>query len=263
VCLPEGQKVNPLTAGPLLEQYAGLSRIDARRRAARNMGLLAEGLGLDRARDLVAALRELGVEAFALSAARVPGEMVEVPIERIDGAEDDALHIQMNARGEIRAVAWSQVVAGLCTRKRFPEREQVAVTVDRPVRRAAGLGIRWTTMESETRYMTQPVRPRPQVTLVLSGRPGQAHIVTFGEDDVRYAYLGARILPTQHRNLCLLLRDIAAHCPHGFFPQGYRAASGGAFDRVPAVVGTLEYGRYVQWAVCCAAASNLFHTDGA
>jgi hypothetical protein len=108
----------------------------------------------------------------------------------------------------------------------------------------------------------RPARPTVRVTLVFAGRPGRAHLVQFGEGDVRYAYLGPRVLPTQHLNLGVLLRDIEEHCPHAFFPAGYHAAAGGAVMRVPKVLGKLDYGHYVRWAICCAAARNLFQTGG-
>ena len=262
VCLTEERKINPLAVGPLLERFAGLGRADARHHAAHGKGLIAEGLSLDRARSLVAALRGEGIEAFALSAARVPRELQEVHIARIHGAEDDALHLEVTARGEVKAVPWSRLVAGLCTRMQFPGRERVAVEVDRPVPIAgAGMGMGWV-MDSETVHVDRAARPVLCVTLVFSGRPDTAHFVQFGEGDVRYAYLGARVLPAQHQNLCLLLRDIAEHCPHGFFPAGYQAAAGGATRRVPKVLGKLDYGHYVQWGICCAAARNLFQTGG-
>jgi len=263
VCIAEERKVNPLAVGPLIERFTGMSRADARHHAARGRGLVAEGLSLDTARNLVEALREEGIEAFALPAARVPGEVEEVRIVRVYSAEADALHLETDAEGTVKAVPWPRVVAGVCTQAQFPGRRTVEVHVDRPIPMAtAGMGAVWVP-DTEAIRVQRPARPRVRVTLVLAGRAGTARTVSFDERQVRYAYLGERIRPTQRLNLGRLLDDVIAHCPRGFFPPGFRAAATGTAVRVPRMVGKLDYGHYVQWAICCAAARDLFRTGSA
>ncbi|KPK62226.1 MAG: hypothetical protein AMK73_06465, partial [Planctomycetes bacterium SM23_32] len=66
VCVAGEQKVNPMAVGPLVAAFTGVSEAEGRRRVVRGEGLLAESLHADTAQNLLAALAEEGVDAFAV-----------------------------------------------------------------------------------------------------------------------------------------------------------------------------------------------------
>ena len=263
VCLTEECKLNPMAVGPLVEEFLGLGRGDARHHVVRCKGLVAEGLALDAARHLVEALAEEGVGAFALPLSQVPDRVEEVSVAGIYGAEADALHLDVDGQGTRKSVPWRQVVAGVCTRPEFPGRRTREVAFEGPEAVLVGMHGALYASGPNSMRVQQPAPPKLRVTLVLAGRPGEAGLLGFDEQQVRYAYLGQRVLPAQHLNFGLLLEDILTHCPHAFWPRTFRAAAGGSAVRVPKVLGKLDYDHYVRWAVCCAAARGLFPTGAA
>jgi hypothetical protein len=109
-----------------------------------------------------------------------------------------------------------------------------------------------------TVHRPRETEPEILVTLVLSGAGGKADSLVFAERQVRYAYLEERLQPSHERNFATFLGDLLKWAPDAFFPASFRAVAAGRRMQVVKVVGRLDYGNYVRWAMCCAAARGHF-----
>ncbi len=259
VCCVREEKVNVFDAGPLVEEFSGLTARDARRRVVQGKGILLEDVSLAVARTVVEGLGARGIQAFALPAAAVPAVERALSLVRVYGADERALHIQTDAQGTVESVPWAKLVAGTCVRPaslRAAGMELEAADTSVPVV-TAGLGFG---LLRRRRYRRKPRRPalEAKVVLVLRGRAGRAYLLPFAEGQVRYAYLGERMLPSQEQNLSLLLGDVLDWCGEAFFPAGFRAAARGDMASATKVLGKVEYDNYLRWTICCAVVRGLF-----
>ncbi|MCK4283346.1 MAG: hypothetical protein KAX44_03430 [Candidatus Brocadiae bacterium] len=256
VCSAREQRINPLDAGPVIAAFTGKTPLDARRQVMRGMGILAEGLRLDSAREMVEVLERKGVEAFAMPAELVPAVERKLPLVCIYGADERALHVQPDREGTVRSVPWETVAAGICTQhelagragRQHEAREKYTV---------GSIGMARIRIRS-ARPRPREERPEVQMTLALSDRAGRAYALAFTEHQVRYGYLEERLKPSGRQNLVLLLADVLKWAGRGFFPGRFRAAAEGRLAGIPKVVGKLDRNSYLRWAMCCAAARGLF-----
>lgn len=257
VCCVREQKVNPIAVGPVVREFTGQPLPDARRQIAKGKGILAEGLSLDTARSMVDTLGSKGVEAFAFPAEAVPAVEKELSAQLIYGADERALHIQVDVDGTVKSVQWEALAAGICTREQFfrggalsahtDERETIYI----PTRYGVAIEHR---IKHEPREREADLR----ITLVLQDRSGHVYVLPFDERHVRYAYLEDRLRPGLRQNLSLFLVDVLNWGGRAFFPEGFRAAAHGQFGRVTNVVGKLDSDNYLRWVLCCAAARGRF-----
>ncbi len=255
VCCVREQRINPLEAGPVVTAFTGQTTADARRQVARGMGILAEGLRLDSAREMVEVLDRKGVEAFAMPAELVPAVERELPLVCIYGADERALHVQADQVGTVRSVPWETVAAGICTQPEFAQRAgQQPGTAQEYTGSTGMVSIRI----REGRPKPRPEKPEVQMTLALSDSAGRAYALAFTEHQVRYGYLEERLKPSGRQNLVLFLADVLKWAGWGFFPGRFRAAAEGRLVAIPKVVGKLDRNNYLRWAMCCAAAQGLF-----
>jgi hypothetical protein len=260
VCLANEQKVNPLAVGSLLEAFTGLETREARRRVVTGSGLLADGVSLDTARRLVDALAAQGVDAFALPANRFPKVAGQVRIVRVQGADEEALAVQVDRDGTIKTVSWPRVAAGICLKAKFGG--EVTYEAQHHQGRAVAMPVGGVAMAAYsvpyTTYKRKTLEAELEVSLVLRDAAGRAFMMGFRESQVRFAYLGDRVHPSREQNLAELLGDILRWAPHAFFPAGFRAVASGKRMRVTQLVGSMERENYVRWTIACAAARGLF-----
>jgi len=255
VCCVREQKVNPIAVGPVVREFTGQPLPDARRQIAKGKGILAEGLSLDTARSMVDALGSKGVEAFAFPAEAVPAVEKELSAQLIYGADERALHIQVDVAGTIKSVQWEALAAGMCTREQFFRGGALSAHTDEletiyiPTRYGVAI-------EHRTKRRPREREADLRITLVLQDRSGHVYVLPFDERHVRYAYLGDRLRPSLRQNLSLLLGDVLKWAGGAFFPEGFRAAARGQFGRVTNVVGKLDSDNYLRWVLCCAAAGG-------
>ncbi len=257
VCCVREQKVNPLEVGPIVRAFTGLPLTDARRQVAKGKGILAEGISLDRARDMADALGSKGVEVFACPAEVVPAIEKELAAQLIYGADEQALHIQVDAGGTIKSVLWESLAAGMCTREQFfrggalsPQTEEVeTVYIDTQYGVAVEQRMRHEPRERDADF---------RITFILKGPAGRVYLLPVDERHVRYAYLGDRLKSGVRQNLAQFLADVLDWASGAFFPEGMRAAARGQFERVTKVVGKVDFDNYLRWTLCCAAARGLF-----
>jgi len=248
VCALQEGRVNPLLAAPLISEAAGVPLAEAKLRVVQGLGVLAEGIPAPQAHRLAELLRAARVPAFALDEARVPRVERELPMIRVYDVRDDALWVQSDAAGTVRPVPWQALAGGFCTKMRVvrggpPELEvQHRVyyagngpVVDRRVYRAA----------------RRPPEPAADCTLLVQGNSGRLYSMRFSEREARYAYLGRRQRPSAALNFSLLLADLIARCPHGFFPQSTREVAAGRRHRVARLRTKADYERYLKWVLCC------------
>jgi ribosomal protein S27E len=254
VCCAAEQKVNPLAAGAIVARHTGLSLSDARRQVVRGMGLLADGISMGVARQMVEELHAKGIEAFTVPVAWVPATVEERPMFRVYGADAEALRLQTDAHGASESVPWERLAAGLCTRAAFAELGEAELeVVEEPY--SAGGGV-----IAHHVYRRKEHQPEPaaRVTLVLAEGPAKASLLSFSERQVRYAYLEERLQPGHEQNFKLFLNDVLRWGGDAFFAASFRAAARGDRMHVTKVVGKVDYAHYVRWALCCAAARGKF-----
>jgi hypothetical protein len=253
VCCAVEAKPNPLVAGEIVARYTGLTAADARQQVVRGMGFLAERLTVGAGRSMVAELRGRGIVAFVMPAAQVPRVSGKVPLVCVYGADEAALHLQTDTRGTISAVPWDRLAAGVCTQPASAPAESMELVTEDEYIPGEGL------LTYSVRRMT---RPEPgagiQVSLVFAEQPAKVRLLTFGERQVRYAYLQERARPSHEQNLSLFLSDVLNWGGHAFFSAGFRAAARGEWARVPRAVSKSHSDNLVRWAICCAAARGLF-----
>lgn len=259
VCCAREEKLNPMKIGPLVAAFSGLGNGDARRKVVKSMGLLMDGMAMDTARGMVAALEEEGVEAFAVPAAWVP-DPEELSFVRVYGADAGALRIQTDDQGSVKSVPWQAVAAGLCVRAAFGPLKTELRAVDTysyvPV---VGVGTGVAAIPQRSfRMERRQEEPKVRVVLILRHSRRGAQALAFTEEQVRYAYLGERMKHNRAQNLVLFLNDVLNWAGHAFFPAGFRAAAEGRRARITRVLGKVDYDNYVRWTLCCAAARGLF-----
>jgi hypothetical protein len=260
VCCAREEKLNPIKIGPLVAAFSGLGNADARRKVVKSMGLLMDGMAMDTARGMVAALEEEGVEAFVVPATWVP-DPEELSFVRVYGADEGALRIQTDDEGSVKSVRWQAVVAGLCVRAAFGplKTELRAVDTYAPVI-GAGIGVAAIPQRSFRMERRQEEAKVRAVLMLRHGARG-AYALAFTEEQVRYSYLGERMKPNRAQNLALFLSDVLNWAGHAFFPAGFRAAAEGRRAHITKVLGKVDYDNYVRWTLCCAAARGLFGTS--
>jgi hypothetical protein len=255
VCCAREQKVNPIAIGPLLATFTGVDEAEGRRRVVRSGGLLAEGLQADTARNLLAALAEEGVEAFAVPTSWLP-EPHQLRMTRVYGADPEALRIQTDVQGTVKAVPWSRLAVGLCVQT---QPAVVSTTELRMEETFSPAGMGGLAPSGQLVYRARPAESlEPVVTLVLAGKGRVAYMLVFGEEQVRYAYLAERVRPGRAQNLSLLLGDLLRWGRRAFFPATFRAAAEGKPLRVRKVRTNLAMSNYLRWALCCAVSRGLF-----
>jgi hypothetical protein len=261
VCCVRERKVNPLDVGPLVESLTGLNRRDALAQVTKGMGILAEGVSPDAAEHFVRTLTERGVEAFAFPMPALPPVAKELKISRIYGADEEALHIQTDAAGTVKAMTWDRLAAGTCTQERSGGSTGTESRFERrPVMYGVGglPAVAWQSVRKTTRRQQ---KPGMLVTLMLRDESGRAYPMSFGERRVRYAYLEDRIQANSTQNLSVFLSDVLRWGRPAFFPAGFRAAARGDTHHVTRVTGRLEAENYRRWVLCCAAARGLFAAE--
>ncbi len=256
VCCVREAKINPLAAGPLVEAYCGLQKREAMMQAAQGMGILAEGIAADTAENMIEALAEEGVEAFAFPASMLPEVVRQVDIGRIYDASDDALHVQVDREGTVKSISWSRIAAGYCTQEKFGGKVVKERIDSGPTLYYARGGVGRIT--TGPRYRRRREEAGLMVTLVLRDAEGRAYTMPFNERKVRYAYLGDRAKPTSRLNLALLLGDVMQWAGHAFFPEGFRAVARGDSQQVTKITGRLAADNYRKWVLCMAAQRGLF-----
>ena len=258
VCCVREQKVNPLDVAPLVERFSGLRRVEAGLQVTRGMGVLGEGLSPDGAREMIAELGRLDVEAFAIPMASEPPVADEVKIEYIHGLDEAAVYVQEEPTGPVKAVPWANVAGGLCVMQRYGQPAEVEEIVeDRPMVVSGGSlpAMGWQRMRRMKRH---PERPTRDIMLLLRDPKGRAYPMPFVERQVRYGYLGQRLRAASSENLGLFLQDVIRWGSPAFFPEGFRAAARGEMFRVTRLLGKLARKNYIRWVLCCAAAQGLF-----
>jgi len=254
VCCSAEQKANPFAAGPIVARHTGLSLPDARRQVVKGLGLLADGISMGVARQMVEELRGKGIEAFAVPVALVPAAAEERRVLRVYGADAEALRLETDAHGSVESVPWQRLAAGLCTRAAFMEPGEAELeVVEEPFSGGGGA-------VSRTTYRRRENQPEPpaRVTLVVLEGPARASLLSFNERQVRYAYLEARLRPGHEQNFELFLSDVLKWGGQAFFSASLRAAARGDRFHVIRVVGKIDYANHVRWALCCATAGGRF-----
>jgi len=253
VCCVREQKLNPRSIGRLVSSFTGLVQRDAAMQVTHGMGILAEGLAPDTATHMVEALGEEGIEAFTLPVARVPELLEPVQYRAIFDADEEALHVQVDAEGTVRALKWDAVVAGVCTKERFGGRRKVEYGRDVAVAAAGLYGVPAPARLGRRRRVTEVEAP-VMLSLALRDNQGRLHRMTVAPRQVRYAYLGERLTANREANFARFLADVAKWATHAFFPTSYRQVAAGHWTRVVTTVGKVDYENYLRWAVCCALA---------
>jgi hypothetical protein len=253
VCCAGEEKVNPLALRPLLRSFCGLAPLEAARQVTHGMGILAERLAADTALGMVEALKSKGVEAFAVPVEKAPEPVEQVRYTMVYDADAEALHVQMDVQGTLRALGWESVVAGVCTKERFGghrtvdyERSSTSTFMNAYTGASrTGLGLRVHVDE----------QPAPLIlTLVLRDHQGRLHTMPVTPLHVRYAYLGERLLSNHDANFLQFLKDVAGWAQGAFFPPSYMQVAAGHPLALKEPVGRSEYNNYLRWAVCCAVA---------
>ncbi len=261
VCLASERKINPVEVGAIVESFAGLSRTEARMQVHQGMGILAEELSPDTAHHMLEKLRQKDIEACVVPA-EVPARLgKDLPAVRIHGADEAALHVEMDRAGTVKAAPWNTLLTGVCFLEDMGGRTSRLESRDEPTGfvgiSGMGAGVYRRRM-SGLRVTSERREPELRVALVLlRGTTGELYRLRFGEDQVRYAYLGDRMRSTRRENLGELLADVMDYAPGAFFPDGFRAAASGSLQRARQVTCRLEADNYVRWAVCAAAARGL------
>jgi hypothetical protein len=257
VCIDQEVRVNPLVAGPLIAAFTGQAERDAKTRVARGMGILADHLAVDTARNLVAALAEEGIGAFAVPAAVVPKLEPYGRARRVDRVHAEGIELAMASGGEQRVVRWQDIAAGVCTRSRMRRR----VEAESDARIVAGSVGVYGAVPAVRRISRTRVKEMPSelsLSLVLRAGEGCGHVLRFSERQVRYAYLRDRVLPASAQNLGLFLGDVMDGATGAFFPVSMRQVAAGHRERARMILGKKDLGDYEKWAACCAAIRGLF-----
>ena len=252
VCCADEKKPNPLTAGQVVARYTGLNALEARRHVAMGLGLLADGIGFERARNLVAELAATGTQAFAIPTADVPRVAGRLPFQQVHGADQQALYIQTDAQGAVAPVSWERLAAGVVTRSAGEEHVETEFVTETEYVPGAGL------LRYAVPRRSEPREAEVLVTLAVVQSKETAGLLVFDERQVRYAYLGERLQPSHEQNFRLFLGDVLRWGRGAFFSGAFRAAARGDHVHIPKVVGKAEYGNHVRWAMCCAAALGKF-----
>jgi hypothetical protein len=236
-----------------------MPRIEARMQVHQGMGILAEGVSADTGHNMIRELQEKDIEACLVpeSVAERPGR--ELPLVRVYDADPSAFHVQVDEDGSVKAVPWSSIITGVCIEEEGGGRTSRLEVRDQPgiVGARMGMGM-YRTPYSGVRLTSEARQPKLQVILVLlRGTTGELYRLSFGEEQVRYAYLGDRLQASRRLNLGLVIGDIMKFAEGAFFPASFRAAASGKSHRIRKVSCRVEAQNYVRWAVCCAAARGL------
>lgn len=256
VCVAEETKPNPVTLGPLLQSFTGVSKLEAANQVTHGMGVLADSLSPDTANNMVEALAEEGVEAFAVPRAAVPPLDRRISYNAIYGVDEDGLHVEMDSDGAIRSVGWAALVAGVCVKdpsgpkhvRYRTERGPMVPTIHGPARGRL-----------KFRKEVKNEEPPLQVVLLLQDGSGNLHVLRVTEDDVRYAYLGDRLMPSREHNFVQFMSDLL-DWSGAFFPASFRRVAGGALLRARKTAGKVRRQNYLHWAACCAVRRGLVRT---
>ncbi|MGD2174204.1 MAG: hypothetical protein PVJ27_02285 [Candidatus Brocadiaceae bacterium] len=263
VCCASEGGADVVPAAAAVAGVLDLEEREARRRVRRGMGILAGGVGPTAAQSLLGALRDRGVEAFAIPAAAAATEVgPPLPLCRVYGADEDSLHVQVDQAGTVRLVDWGAVVAGICVRANYAAREVTEY------RERAGLGRLLTYGRMGTfrgisrgRWRTKREDPEPRISLALRRPQGGMCRLVFGQRQVRYGYLGGRLQASVDENLVEFLSDLVRWASRAFLPESLREASRGRLYALPRISGRTEHENYLRWAVCCAVARNADTDD--
>lgn len=257
VCVTKEQKVNPVDAGPIVETFTRLPRIEARMQVHQGMGILAEGLSPDTGHNMVRELQEKNIGACVVPETVLERMGRELPLVRIYDLTASALHVQVDEDGAVKAVPWSSIITGVCTEEETGGRTSRLEVRDQPGMVGTRMGM-YRTHYSGVRLTSESRKPELRVTLVLLRETtGELYRLSFGEEQVRYAYLGDRLQTSRRRNLGLVMRDIIQYADGAFFPASFREAASGKRHRTRKVSCRVETQNYIRWAVCCAAARGL------
>jgi len=259
VCVTAEQKVNPIAAGPIVETFTGLPRIEARMQVHQGMGILAEGVSPDTGHNMIRELQEKDIEACVVPQSVLDRLGRELPLVQVYDADASALHVQVNQAGAVKAVPWSSIVTGVCIEEESGGRTTRLETRDQPRMMLAGMRMgMYRARHSGARLVSEARQPVMRVTLILlRGTTGELYRLSFGERQVRYAYLGSRLQASGRQNLGQVLGDVLEYAEEAFFPGSFVAAASGKMHRARKVSCRLEAQNYVRWAVCGAAARGL------
>ncbi len=257
VCVATERKLNPMALGELIAEFAGIPVTGGRQRVVRSKGLLMEGLTVEAGERLIEALAERGVEAFMVPAAWVPRPQA-LNLTRIYDADQEALHVQVDAEGAIRPLPWRLLAAGACVQSPPAAGREPQSYGEEAMMPAVAPGIGFGVIRRRRR-MTYGRRDEPEMRVMLffCGRRGGVYELAFGERQVRYPYLGERVRPTAGQNFVLVLRDVMGQGGRAFFPASFSAAAEGRRVGVTKVTGKLESENYRRWVLCCAARRGL------
>lgn len=258
VCCRTEQKLNVMALSPIVQNFTGLVRRDAATQVTHGMGILAEGLAPDTAHNMADACAEEGVEAAVVPMSMVPDLSHEVRIERIYDLDDEALHVQMDSKGTVRALSWTALVAGIVTKPKYGGRREVRYVANPAAGFAGPYGA--TRSAAAYRMRTRKVELPTRATFVLQDPQGRLHRMVVEEARVRYAYLGDRVLGSGDMNFTRFLADVERHAVRAFFPRSYRQVAAGGLMHVQRTTGTVDYENYLRWAVACAAAEGLLRS---
>jgi hypothetical protein len=260
VCTVSRQRANPLEIGPIVAAFTGLPKVQARMQMKQGMGILADGIEVDTARNLMEALSAQGLEVFA-----VPAEAVGPPGGRkrffaVYCADEDGLYLQVDQAGAVERTEWSDVWACAYTRVASGGSETVEdlagprrmLLTRGGVVRGHRAGMRVVRHEAEA-----------EVSVVTRGRGGKPGRLVLTEGSVHYAYLGERMTTSRHGNFTLFLGDIARWAEWAVLGEGFRWASDGHLGHPTSVVGKQDYENYLRWLMCCAVARRQERQGGA
>jgi hypothetical protein len=252
VCCAHEEKPNLLAVSPVLRSFTGVPARDAAHQVTHGMGILAERLAPDTALSLVVALKAKGTEAFAVPAEKAPGPVDHVQIASIYDVDQKALHVQVDAQGTVRALGWDAVLAGVTTKDRLEEHRTVEYDTEYSYGGGgmAGAGIVSRRYSQHERVEAAPLT----LSLVVRDQNGRLHVMTVKPLQVRYAYLGERLLNSHSANFLLFLADVAKWAQGAYFPPSYVHVAAGSPFAVKEPAGRAEYNNYLRWAVCCAVA---------
>ena len=239
----------------VIRTFTGLSARDAAAQVTHGMGILAARLAADTARDTVGALKDKGIEAFAVPVERAPEPVDRVRFTTIYDADEKALHVQMDAQGNLRALGWDAVLAGVCTKERFGARRTVEYETEYGYGGGGPCGVP-VAMPSYTRHVKEE-EPPLTLSLVLRDNQGRLHVMAVTARQVRYAYLRERITNSHDLNFAHFLTDVARLARGGFFPDSYRQVAAGNTMRIVRPVSKVTHENYLRWAACCAVARGL------
>ncbi|MFO7958586.1 MAG: hypothetical protein R6X33_15965 [Candidatus Brocadiia bacterium] len=259
VCVRKEQKINPIDAGPIVETFTRMPRIEARMQVHQGMGILAEGVSADTGHNMARELQEKDIEACVVPETVLERMGRELPLVRIYDADASALHVQVDDDGALKAVPWGSVITGVCVEEQAGGRTSRLEVRDQPgfVGTRMGMGM-YRTRYSGVRLTSESHKPELRVTLVLLRQTtGELYLLSFGEEQVRYAYLGDRLQASRRQNLGLVIGDIMKFAEGAFFPASFQEAASGKIHRARKVSCRVEAQNCVRWAVCCAAARGL------